>query len=173
MGKSSLLRMGDARCAQARLMVSEGATSVGLRKQPPFATPPLVSLRNDVLGIGTSAEIPHWWRMGSVVSDLWEVAALQNVSYFLRLLTTQLTKLITLISYPDLTLSLLAARELGTKLILKIGEMKLSACYAIILFPLFVSACSLIVTKRISVRSQEHWTVQKKTDEKKRAEKMC
>ena len=139
----------------------------------PFATPPLVSLRNDVLGIGTSAEIPHWWRMGSVVSDLWEVAALQNVSYFLRLLTTQLTKLITLISYPDLTLSLLAARDLGTKLILKIGEMKLSACYAIILFPLFVSACSSIVTKRISVRSQEHWTVQKKTDEKKRAEKMC
>ena len=69
--------------------------------------------------------------MGSVVSDLWEVAALQNVSYFLRL-PTQLTKLITLISYPDLTLSLLAARDLGTKLILKIGEMKLSACYAII-----------------------------------------
>ena len=138
----------------------------------PFATPPLVSLRNDVLGIGTSAEIPHRWRMGSVVFHLWEVAALQNVSYFLRL-PTQLTKLITLISYPDLTLSLLAARDLGTKLILKIGEMKLSACYAIILFPLFVSACSLIVTIRISVRSQEHWTAQKKTDEKKRAEKMC
>ena len=137
----------------------------------PFATPPLVSLRNDVLGIGTSAEIPHWWRMGSVVPDLWEVAALQNVSYFLRL-PTQLTKLITLISYPDLTLPLLAARDLGTRLTLKIGEMKLGACYALILFPLFVSACSLLVTKKISVRSQEHWTVQKKTDEKKRAEKM-
>ena len=130
-----------------------------------FATPPLVSLRNDVWGIGTSAEIPHWWRMGSVVPDLLkqifnlsEVAALQNVRYFLRL-PTQLTKLITLISYPDLTLSLLAARDLGTKLTLKIGELKLSACYAIILFPLFVSACSLLVTKRISVRSQDNWTV--------------
>ena len=127
-----------------------------------FATPPLVSLRNDVWGIGTSAEIPHWWRMDSVVPDLWEVAALQNVSYFLRL-PTQLTELITLISYPNLTLSLLAARDLGRRLTLKIREMKLSACYAIILFPLFVSACSLLATKRISVGPQDNWTVLKKT----------
>ena len=65
-------------------------------------------------------------------------------------------EMITLISYPDLTLPLLAARDLGTRLTLKIGEMKLGACYALILFPLFVSACSLLVTKKISVRSQEH-----------------
>ena len=44
----------------------------------------------------------------------------------------------------------------GYGLTLKIGEMKLGACYALILFPLFVSACSLLVTKKISVRSQEH-----------------
>ena len=107
MRKSSLLRMGGARCAQAQLMVSEGATSVGLRKQSILRYLTTVfPAKWRPAGIGTSAEIPHWWRMGSVFPDLWEVAALQNVSYFLRL-PTQLTKLITLISYPDLTLSLL------------------------------------------------------------------
>ena len=107
MRKSSLLRI---RVAQDVRRLSWWSV-----REPPqsawensrsFATPPLVSLRNDALGIGTSAEIPHWWRMGSVFPDLWEVAALQNVSYFLRL-PTQLTKLTILISYPDLTLSLL------------------------------------------------------------------
>ena len=39
-----------------------------LRKRRHFATPLLVSLRNDVSG--TSAEIPYWWR---VTSQIWVV----------------------------------------------------------------------------------------------------
>ena len=39
MRKSSVLRMNGARCAQAQLMLSEGATSVGLRKQQTLRYP--------------------------------------------------------------------------------------------------------------------------------------